>query len=108
MANVLTGNPLKIDTAVANNAAMSTLPNTLTLDVRLIYWESPAAAADKIQFTDADGLVLFEATAEVAPSNAGNSLAFYFQPRSLLFTHAQGWYPKTIASGTVWVYFVYA
>lgn len=108
MANNLTGNPLKIDTATASNAAMTTLPNNMPLDVRFIYWESPAAAADKIQFTDTNGLVLFEATAEVAPANAGNSLAFYFQPRTLLFTHTQGWFPKTIASGIVWIYFVYA
>lgn len=107
MANSLTGNPLKIDTAVANNAAMTTLPNSMSLDVRKIFWESPAAAGDTIQFTNADGLILFEATAEVAVANVGNNQIYYFQPRELLFTKAQGWFPKTITSGKVWIYFVY-
>lgn len=108
MANVLTGSPLKMDTATANYAAMTTLPNSLALEIRMIYWEKPAATNDTFQFTDADGLVLVEGTAEAAPANAGNSLVFYFQPRSLLFTKAQGWFLKQISSGTLWIYFVYA
>lgn len=107
MANVTSGNPIKITDAVANWAALS-LPNNLALDIRRIFWEKPTAAGDTIQFTNADGLVLFEATAEAAASTPGNNLVFYFQPREQVWTKNQGWFPKTITSGAVWIDFVYA
>lgn len=107
MANAMGGSPIKMDTVTANWAA-NALPNTMPLDVRMIYWESPAAAADVARIIDADSLVLWEATAEVAPANAGNSLVFYFQPRSLLLTKNQGWRLSALTSGALWIFFVYA
>lgn len=107
MANVTSGNPIKIDTATANWAALS-LPNNFALDIRRIFWESPTSVGDTIQFTNADGLILFEATAEAAAGNPGNNLIFYFQPREQVWTKNQGWFPKTITSGKVWIDFVYA
>ena len=105
MSNVTSGSPLKLDTAVANWAALN-LPNSIALDVRQLYWEGSALAGDTVQITDADGLVLWEATAEAAAANPGNTLTFYFQPRSLMLTKNQGWFLKTIDSGVLWVYFV--
>jgi hypothetical protein len=107
MANVTSGSPLKLDTAEASWTAMS-LPNGLALDVRKIYWESPTTHADTVQITDADGLVLWEATAEADLGSAGNSQVFYFQSRELLLTKNQGWFLKQISSGTLWVYFATA
>jgi len=106
MANVTSGNPIKIDTATLTWAALS-LPNNLSLDIRRIFWEKPTSAGDTIQFTNADGLILFEATAEAASGTPGNSLVFYFQPREQVWTKNQGWFPKTITSGIVWIDFVY-
>jgi len=106
MANVVSGNPLRIDTSTTNWAGLS-LPNNLSLDIRRMFWENPTSAGDTIVFSDADGLVLFHATAEAASGTPGNSLVFYFQPREQVWTKAQGWFPKTITSGVVWIDFVY-
>lgn len=107
MANTTSGNPLELTTAEANWSAMA-LPNGLALDVRKIYWESPTTHGDTVQITNADGLVLWEATAEADAGSPGNSLVFYFHPRELLLTERQGWYLKQISSGVLWVYFVTA
>lgn len=107
MSNGTTGNPLQINTATSNWAGLD-LPNHLALDVRKIFWESPANSGDTIVFEDADGLVLFEAEAEASAGAVGSSQVYYFHPRELLLTKPQGWFPQTITSGTVWIYFVYA
>ena|SRR6185312_14451891 len=107
MANVTSGNPIKIDTATTTWAQLN-LPNNMPLDIRRIFWENPTSVGDTIQFTDADGLILFEAICEAASGSAGNSQVFYFQPREQVWTKNQGWFPKTITSGKVWIDFVYA
>lgn len=107
MANATGGSPIKMDTVTANWAANS-LPNTMPLDVRAIEWLAPTAAADTVTISDADGLVLYTATAEAAAANPGNSQIEYFQPRSLLLTKPQGWRLSQISSGTIYIYFVYA
>ena len=107
MANSVSTNPIKIDTAVANWAALN-LPSSLPLDVRQIEIE-PGANGQQLQLANADGTILFEATSEAATGSTGGTLVFYFQPRSLLLTKPQGWFPKTVTSGLVaWIYFVYA
>lgn len=107
MANATGGNPIKLDTAVANHAALS-LPNEMPLDVRSILWLNPTSVGDTVTIQNADGLVLYTAKAEAASGNPGNSQIKYFQPREMIFTKPQGWYLSQISSGTLYIDFIYA
>jgi hypothetical protein len=106
MSNQTSGFPIKLDTPTLSYASLN-LPNNMPIDVRTLFWESPANAGDKLQLTNADGLVLFELTAEIGPNNPGNSLIVYPQPRSLILSSKQGWYPKRSDSGTLWIFGLY-
>jgi hypothetical protein len=103
MANATGGNPIILDTAVANWAALS-LPNKLCLMVYKVEWLTPTSAGDTFTIQNADGLVLLTGKAEAASGSAGNSQVFNFVPAQK-FTQTQGWYLSQITSGKLYIWF---
>jgi hypothetical protein len=100
MANVVNGvNPLKLDTADANWAAMG-LKSPNALFISKIEWYKPASIGDTFSILDAGGNVLVEGTCEVALQ----SQVYPFQPQRQ-WSKATGWYLSQISSGTILVYF---
>lgn len=107
MANIVSGNPIRLDTAVANFAALG-LPNNLALDVRCILWLNPTSVGDTYAIKNADGLILANGVCEAASGSPGNAQVKYYQPRELVLTKNQGWFLQQISSGTLVITFEYA
>ena len=103
MANAAGGQPIKLDTAVANHAALL-LPNNLPLYVNKVEWFNPTAAGDTFTIRDTDGLVLLTGIAEAATATPGNSQIYNFIPPAI-WTKPQGWYLSQISSGSLYIYF---
>ncbi len=92
MANVLTTNPMVLDTAGATSAV------TQPLAIRAIKWDAPGAAAQVCAIHDAaGGNLIYQHTSEAA--NKGNDMAF--PGRGLMVS---GFYLTTLTAGKLLVY----
>jgi hypothetical protein len=99
MSNSTSGNPLSLDSSVANFAALN-LPNKLPILVSRIIWVNPQNNGDTFFLKNKDGLILLNGVAQ-----AGISQSWQFDPKRLYLTYPQGWYLQQISSGTLEIFF---
>lgn len=102
MANATSGNPIKLDTAVANWAALG-LPGQGCIRCYKVIWEQPTSAGDTFTISEADGTVLLTGKAEAASGAVGNTQSFTFT-KPLLLSYQRGWYLSQISSGALYIY----
>lgn len=101
MSNLMSGNPLLMDTATASWAA-NALPGTQELAVRKVLWYNPTTAAHTFAIVDSTGQVLLQGICTA--TNAGGIIQFDFS-EALELSKTNGWRLSQISSGTLMLYF---
>lgn len=93
MANKPNSNPLILDTAVANWAALG-LPGSNALRVKRVIFYKPTNIGDAFSIQDSAGNVLLEGTCEVALQSQ-----VYTFVTPVLWSKATGWFLQAISAG---------
>jgi len=97
MANVLTTNPYKIDTAMTQSMKTAGgLPNNGPIYVTEVYWLNPASSGDTFVITDSNSTTFLTGRCE----SANQSQVFPLVPPRSISDFTVG----TLASGTIYIY----